>query len=142
MSATHEGRAAFKEWSKSLGDPGGNALAGGPPVTREALAQVRGLGITSLSEKDEFRLAALLDTVRADMDRSVRSQIKERLITAFQTWAKEWHYFQGGNVLAWMQVQPVLTQKAVNAVRDLGMPSFSVKEALLVDMLTDAVEGA
>lgn len=130
-------RAKFTEWATAGGNPGGNALAAGHPVTKPSLAKVRAMGLASLAEKDVFRIAALLDT----MEIAVRSQIKEQSIAAFHVWADEWKHFSGGDPLSWMKPPVFLTEKAVKAAHTLGMRSFSVKEACLAELLLDVLDG-
>lgn len=58
-------RERFLAWASEVGDPGGNALAGGPPVTRVALETARReLSAEHPTEREVFRLAARLDAER------------------------------------------------------------------------------
>jgi hypothetical protein len=60
-------REQFLAWASEGGDPGGNALAGGPPVTREALHTAkRILESERLSDTRAFALAAHIDAPRVE----------------------------------------------------------------------------
>ena len=58
-------RVEFLAWAKEGGDPGGNVLAGGPPVTRDALERAKqSLTGQNPTERQVFALAAKFDAIK------------------------------------------------------------------------------
>lgn len=58
-------RAEFLAWANEGGDPGGNVLAGGPPVTRDSLGRAKKfLTDQNPTERQVFALAAKFDAIK------------------------------------------------------------------------------